>query len=77
MPRVLSSEPFDRICRDLELRIVEVQLARAVSLVHPVADPQHLARVGDGQVLGDVPGMPAEVLADRRALGKRLVDDRK
>lgn len=33
MPEVLPSEPFDRLMRTLELRIVEVQLSRAESIV--------------------------------------------
>lgn len=84
MPRaiiVLNPQPFERLTRVLELRVVEVQLARAVSLVPEllrrgrVPDAEDLARVDDRQVLRDLPRMATEVLADRRALAPGLLHE--
>lgn len=71
-PVIISSAPFDILMRSLELRVVEVQLAKAVSLVpaslRAVLDAQKLARVDDSQVFSAVARTAAEVLANSRAL---------
>lgn len=75
---VLNPAPFERLCAELELRVVEVQLAKAVSIAdelrrRDVPHAHHLARVDDGEVLCDLARGAAEVLANRGALREDLM----
>lgn len=79
-PIIVNPEPFERLVRELELRVVEVQLAQAESLLSQlrlptaIRDAVHLARVHHGELFGRGPIDAAEVLANRRALAPRFTD---